>query len=112
MSLIIIPEPAIKKYVSTPNKMFINKMSNGIPVRVFRIPIITVRDPIRQLMGLIIMILPKIELFFGLLVISSIGNVMKFYFFLIISILISFKKIRKKNRKRLDFRFLLFVKFL
>ena len=77
-------------------------MSNGIPVRVFRSPIMTVREPIRQFTGLIIFILPKMKLFFDLFAISSICNVMKFCFFLIISILISFKKKIQKIKKKIE----------
>ncbi len=71
--------------------MLINKMSNGIPVRVFKRPIMTVRDPIRQFTGLIIIILPAKKLFFGLIVEFSMSKLMKICYILIISIQSNFK---------------------
>jgi len=46
-----IPEPAKKKYVSTPRIMENIKFSVETPIRVFNNPITTVRLPIRQFMG-------------------------------------------------------------
>ena len=63
-----------------------SKMLRGMPVLVFRSPIITVKDPIMQLTGLIILMLAEIRPLFVELFLVDIGNIMKLHYFLIISI--------------------------